>query len=154
VPNLASSGFPGLGFADPRTGYAEALEHGARLVGDDGDGAEVVLVEIPCRDGLVAVLDVHADEAAGGHQVVGPTHGATGARELLGVAEIERGAAGCGLLEALVLGVVGETDAGGATRDRGRLVVGGIGDGEAVAGGHVAFGVPRARLRRPEDRLR
>ena len=55
--------FPGLGFADPRTGYAEALEHGARLVGDDGDGAEVVLVEIPCRDGLVAVLDVHADHA-------------------------------------------------------------------------------------------
>jgi len=42
----------------------EALEHGARLVGDDGDGAQVVLVEVAGGNGLVAVLDVHADRAA------------------------------------------------------------------------------------------
>ena len=110
VPNLASSGFPGLGFADPRTGcdaavhvheadgvellvageaaaalagdgaggivaavrmaalapgvVGEALQHGAALVGDDRDGAEMVLVEVARGDGLVAVLDVHADDAA------------------------------------------------------------------------------------------
>jgi len=106
VPNLASSGFPGLGFADPRTGcdaavhvheadgvellvageaaaalagdgaggivatvgvaalapciVREALQDGARLVGDDGNRTEMVLVEVAGRDGLVAVLDVHA----------------------------------------------------------------------------------------------
>jgi hypothetical protein len=38
--------FPGLRFADPRTGYAEPLDHPAGLVGDDGGGAEVVGVEI------------------------------------------------------------------------------------------------------------
>ena len=110
MPKRASSGFPGLGFADPRTGcdaavhvheadgvellvageaaaglagdraggivaavgvaalapciVREALEHRARLVGDDRDRPQVVLVEIAGRDGLVAVLDVHGDDAA------------------------------------------------------------------------------------------
>jgi hypothetical protein len=47
---------------------------------------------------------VHADEAPGRHQVVGPAHGAAAAAELLGGAQIERGSAWRGLLEALVLG--------------------------------------------------
>ena len=121
----------------------EALQDSARLVGDDGNGAEVVLVEIPGGNGLVAVLDVHADAAAGCRQVVGPAYGAAGAGELLGIAQIERGAAGCGLLEALVLGVVGKADGGRAAGDGGRLVVRGIADRQAVAGGHVTLGVVR-----------
>jgi hypothetical protein len=40
-----------------------------------------------------------------------------------------------------VLGVVAEADGGGAAGDAGRLVVGGIGDGQPVAGGHVALHV-------------
>lgn len=38
--------FPGLGFADPRTSCGETLEHGARLVGDDADRPQVILVEV------------------------------------------------------------------------------------------------------------
>ena len=40
-----------------------------------------------------------------------------------------------------MLGVVGKADGGGAAGNGGRLVVGGVGDGEAVAGGHVALHV-------------
>jgi len=76
---------------------------------------------------------MHADDAARRHQVVGPAHGTAGARELLSITQIERGAAGRRLLEALVLGVVAEADGGGAAGDAGRLVVGGVGDGEVDA---------------------
>ncbi len=100
-------------------------------------------MEVAGRDRLVAVLHMHAYDAAGGHQVVGPADGAAAAGELLGVAQIERGAARRRLLEALVLGVVAEADGCGAAGDGGRLVVGGIGDGQAVAGGHVALGIVR-----------
>ena len=53
----------GVAAFTPRV-VAQALQDDARLVGDDGDRAEVVLVEIPGRDGLVAVLHMHADHAA------------------------------------------------------------------------------------------
>ena len=43
------------------------------------------------------------------------------------------------LLEALVLGVVAEADGADAARDGGRLVVGGVGDGEPVARGQLPF---------------
>jgi len=57
---------------------------------------------VACRDGLVDVLDVHADHAAGRHQVVGPADGAAGAGELFGVAQVESRSTRRGLLEALV----------------------------------------------------
>jgi hypothetical protein len=59
---------------------AQAFQHRPTLVCHDGDGAQMVQMEIAGGDGLVAVLDVHADDAAGADQVVGPAHGAAGAR--------------------------------------------------------------------------
>ena len=95
----------GVAALAPRV-VAQALDDGAGLVGEDGDGAEMVLVEVARGDRLVAVLDVHADQAAGGDEIVGPEHRPAGAGELLGAAQVERGAARRRLLEALVLGVV------------------------------------------------
>ena len=54
--------FPGLGFADPRTGYGEALDDRAVLLGDDRDRAQMVGVEIAGGRGLVGLLDEDADE--------------------------------------------------------------------------------------------
>ena len=96
----------------------EALHHHARLVGDDGDGAQVVGVEIARRGGLVGLLDVDADQPPADDQVVGPLHAAAGAGKALGehpaAVEVERVAADAGLAVALVLGVVLEADGGGA----------------------------------------
>ena len=138
--------FPGLGCADPGTGYGEALDDRAVLLGDDGDGAQVVGVEVARGGGLVGLLDEHPDQSPTDDQVVGPLHpAATQAGEALGehpgARQVQGGAGGAHLAEALVLGVVLEADRGGAARDGGGLVVGGVGDTQSVARGHVALGV-------------
>jgi hypothetical protein len=46
--------------------------HHPHLVGDDGDGAQVVGVEVARQRGLIGVLDVDADQVAADDQVVGP----------------------------------------------------------------------------------
>src|SRR5262249_36143491 len=77
-------------------------------------------------------------------------HGAAEAAELLRQhahgGEVERDPAGAGLRVALQLGVVVEGDRGGAARDGLGLVRCRVCDAQAVARGHVALGVPRARL--------
>ena len=105
----------------------------------------MVLVEVAREDGLVAVLDVHADEPAGRDEIMRPAHAAVGAGELLhhgpAAAQIERGAAGRDLLEALMLGVVAEQQRVCAARDGGGLAERRIGDRQPVARRHVALGV-------------
>ena len=80
----------------------EPLDHPAGLVGDDGDGAQVVGVEIARGGGLVGLLDVDADEPPAGDEIVGPLHPAAAeAGEALGehpaARQIERLARGAEL---------------------------------------------------------
>ena len=124
----------------------EPLHHPAVLVGDDRDRAQVVGVEVARGGGLVGLLDVDADEPAADDEVVGPPHlAAAHARVALGehpaTREVERLARGPELAVALVIVVVREGDLGGAALDGRRLVVGGVGDRQAVAREHVALGV-------------
>src|SRR5215831_14417439 len=48
----------------------ESLEHRAALVGDDGDRAQMVLVEVARERRAAHVLYVHADEPAGCNEIV------------------------------------------------------------------------------------
>ena len=96
-------------------------------------------MEIADGDGA-GVVDAHADHgAADGEILRPPTAEQFGAHaERL---EIERRPFGRALLEALALGVIGESDRARPLLDAGRQIGGRIGDGAAEAGGLIAIGV-------------
>lgn len=57
---------------------AQAFEYCARFIRDDGNGAQVVFVEVARERGAADVLNVHADETVTGrNQIVRPSHGPT-----------------------------------------------------------------------------
>ena len=78
----------------------------AVLVGDDGDRAEMILVEIARGDGFVAEVEAHPDRRLADDEILVP---AAGSRCLVELgedaerAELERGAFRGHLLEALVV---------------------------------------------------
>jgi hypothetical protein len=117
---------------------AVALHHGAGLVGDDGDRAEIVGVEVAGGDGA-AGQDAHAEQGAAGADIVVPLRAAR--TEQLGMdaegIELERVALRRLLHEALVVDIVGEEQRARALGDRDRLVVGGVADAAAEAGGVI-----------------
>jgi len=123
---------------------AIALHHRCGLVGDDGDRAQMIGVEVAGGDGLIAALEAHADHRPANRQVLVPLADGAGAEELHihaeGV-EITGGAFRGHLLEPLMVDVVLEADGEGALRDARGPVVGRIRDVAPEPGGLIADGV-------------
>jgi hypothetical protein len=124
---------------------AQALGDGAALVGDDGDRAEVVGMEIARGDGAVGVQRDHADQGAADHQVVVPLRGRVGDQLGMNPERIEveccRALWDNLLLETLMVDVVGKVQCARSIGDRRRLVERGVADGAAEARRLIAVGI-------------